>query len=229
MRYAWLVAISIAVIFILPTASASIFGVGSGVYTISYDNELYEKIKPGFIGQTPEITYWRMLTTDDMPGTTIVEIFFYWRYQNTSTAQHDHDWEFLVLLVDEYSITYKTAFDSWHYVIGRDETPTLYNDTHVVVKFAEGTRGISMYKETVFGDTISESWNYSVPKTYIDITVLRRAAEQVGFDEDLYNDPAQIFEKGMFGYKRFSAFRSVYRSFLVYIDYHLDWVDFGGG
>lgn len=223
-----LTAIILISVFILPSVSAiEIFG-NEDVYTIYYDEALFEQVKPGIFGIKPEIVYWRIMQKQGDAGVIYVEMFFYWAEQEHYISEHEHDWEFLLLVVNELNLTYRVAYDEWHYIIGREMSPRLYNNTHVFVEILEEYHPVKMFDTTVFGDKIDEGLDYTdIDVQRLDGTALKDAAEEVGFNEKLFEEPGVFFEKGWFGWKKYSAWRSWWRAAAVYVDRKLDWVDFG--
>ena len=224
-----LVAVFIVISLILPSVSAlSIFG-ETDVYTTSYDKKLFEQVKPGIIGIKPEIIYWRVMEQQGEGEIKVVEMFLYWAQQEYYISNHPHDWEFLVLFVNKLNDTYMVSYDEWHYIIGRDFSVRLYDGSHIFISITEEYHPISIFDGVPFGGTVDDALNYSdIDVEKLDNDILRDAAKQVGFNEKLYNDPCSFVDRGWFGYKETTAWRSVWRAILVGMDKKFDWIDFEG-
>ncbi len=223
-----LISICLVVVLFAPSVSAvKIFG-NDDVYTVYYDESVFEKVKPAIIGEQPEIIYWRLMEVQGEPNFGYLVMMLFWEHQYHYIADHDYDWEWYCVKFDSNGYAIVTAFPEWHYVIGRGEVPTMYNKTHTAIHIGEDNHPVTMFSDYITDLKLAEALNYSDSEVEeLDNSIGKRAAEEVGFDEKLIGDPKIFFEEGWFGYKRYSAFRSWRRSFMVYIDRKLDWVDYG--
>lgn len=227
LKFQALIAVVITVFFVAPSVSAiSIFG-ETDVYTIYYDEGLFNETRPGIIGIPPEKIYWRIMEKQGEEDIRYVVMFFYWAQQDYYMQSHEFDWEFFVMQVNDLNETFNVAYDEWHYIIGRQENPRLYEDTHVFINISAEYHPVAMYNENIFGNNVEDALNYSdIEVIRLDGATLKDSAEEIGFNENLANEPYLFFEKGWFGYKQFSAWRSWTRAVKVYVDRKLDWVDF---
>lgn len=157
-------------------------------------------------------------------GTEIAyEFFFYWEEQEGSYkfAQHEHDWEFIVVYTYPNGTVFQVNFDEWHYYIGRTENPDCYNDTNVLLyvdpdfHYFKPDRGIRSGNVT---------WQINNQSIYeLTDSILQKAEEQVGFDSELYKDPFKWKEMGFLG--RYTAFSDWWRAFFVVLDKKFDFID----
>ena len=226
MKFISLFAIFLTFCFIFPSVSAvGIFG-SEKVYSIYWDEELFERVKPGIVGEQPEIIYWRFMQVQGEYDIQYLVMMFFWEYQHHYIVPHEFDWEWYIIALDSDGYALRCAFPEWHYIIGREYNPRLY-DNRTFINIGVDNHPVTMFKDNIFGATIKNAYNYSDSDVKrIDGSVLKKAAEDVGFDERLADEPNLFFDKGWFTYKRYSAFRSWKRSFLVFIDRNLKWVDF---
>ena len=198
-------------------------------YLIYEDRDLFEEVKPGLIGELPDIIYYRIMEPIGVDSERIVCIMNYWYWQNASGAAHQHDWEFIFIWIDDNNYTTKVAYDSYHYIIGRVIAPRLYNESHIILNVKPGYHYYSVeskYKGTDFGEA---SLNYTSTSKieYLQMENMKDVAVQIGFNEELFYDPELFFAEGWFGYKKHTAFRSMWRSFVVRADAALPWFEFG--
>jgi len=135
-------------------------------YDYTYNFEDIHKYRPycnnlGDYNPQEVLTYQVNIDTWDDRDITVYEYWYYWEYQNdTSTipwvnSSHPYDYEPIFVFVENDEI-FLVSFDKWHYEIGREESPTLVNDTHVLFEFIGDYRAIKM----VYNKTYNAGLNY---------------------------------------------------------------------
>ncbi len=151
------------------------------------------------------------------------EFLFYWDYQSGDHqfAEHDHDWEFVVVYTYPNGTVSQVNYDSWHYYIGRTKDPEAYNNTNVLMFVDESFHYFKPDKMMRKGNISWQRNNQTLHE--LTDTILQRAKAQVGFDADLFKDPFNWKEKGYFG--RYTAFDSWWKAFWVVTDKKFEFID----
>ena len=152
------------------------------------------------------------------------EFLLYWETQegNYKLADHENDWEFIVVYTNPNGSIESIAYDSWHYYIGRKTNPDAYNDTNVLMYV---NPDFHYFRPDGVIRSGNVTWQIEEQNVYeITDTVLYTAKSQVGFDPEIYEDPFAIKEKGWFG--RYTAFDSKWKAFWVIADKKFSFVNF---
>jgi len=151
------------------------------------------------------------------------EYLFYWDYQKGSYkfAEHNHDWEFVVVYAYKNGTVNQVNYDSWHYYIGRKDNPEAYNDTNVLLFVDSDFHYFKPDWGIRRGNVSKQINNQTIYK--ITDSVLSVAQEQVSFDPELFNDPFSWKEQGFLG--RYTAFDDWWKAFWVVMDKKLEFVD----
>lgn len=154
----------------------------------------------------------------------IYEFMLYWETQEGSydLAEHEHDWEFIIIYTHPNGTIEQVNYDSWHYYIGREKNPDAYNETNVLMyvdpdfHYFKPDNGIRSGNVT---------WQISSQRIYeLTDTILYTAKTQVGFDKVLYDDPTDWKDMGWFG--RYTAFDDGWKAFWVVADKKFSFVNF---
>jgi len=213
-------------------------------HTIRYDEDEILEIMPilipdngNFDDMRPDMIYARIYEYEDC-NYSILQMFNYYALQDSWMAYHYHDYEYNSVWYNEtsegeYNIL-KTIYNDWHYVIGREYEPKMYetNDDYADERFAFSVNpnhhnfdsysgGISDYLidmgvEHIDYDILSE----------MDDEFLEGASENIGFDTYIANNPNVVWEEGgVFSeYDRFDMWNSKWDSLItafkwVFVDY----------
>ncbi len=152
------------------------------------------------------------------------EFFFYWKEQEGSYkfAQHENDWEFVVVYTYPNGTISQVNYDMWHYYIGRTVDPDCYNETNVLLYVDDDFHYFKPDRVIRSGNVTWQVNNQSIYEL-TDI-VLQTAKEQVGFDKELYDDPFEWKEMGWLG--RYTAFDSWGKAFWVVADKKFEFLNF---
>jgi len=179
-------------------------------------------------------TYLPVITNDILPDKiyaravestagTAYCYMLYWRHQDGfyGVAEHEQDWEWIVVYTKPNGQVYQVNYDSYHYYIGREYEPSVWGDTHVLLFVDDAYHYYRPDLQFRFGN-ISRQLN----QTLVECTgtILFRAQQEVSFDPEMFDDPFAWQDMGWFG--RYTAFDSWWKAFLVVSDKTFDWIDF---
>ena len=191
--------------------------------TYSYDKAEIKKYLPICTNNiTADKTYARIVESQTEKA---IEYLFYWDHQDGTYkfAQHNHDWEFIVIYTNPNGTIEQINYDSWHYYIGRNKKVDAYNDTNTLVyvdpdfHYFKPDRGIRP------GCNIT--WQITQQNIHeLTDEILSTAKNQVGFDPELYKDPFEWKNMGWFG--RYTAFDDSWKAFCVVADKKFGFINF---
>ena len=151
------------------------------------------------------------------------EFLFYWDNQSGyyRFANHNYDWEFIVVYTYPNGTISQVNYDSWHYYIGRTKNPEAHNDTNVLIYVDESFHNFLPDKGMRKGNI---SWQINNQSVYeLTNSIINQAKQEVGFDPELFRDPFSWKEMGWFG--RYTAFDSWWKAFWVVTDKKFDFID----
>jgi len=210
-----------AFILVSPTASAWwVFGNDLRVSNVFREDELREYL-PIFTNDVkPDKIYGSI--AESSKGNAYCYMFW-WAEQEGfySIADHEHDWEFIVVYTNSEGKIYQVNYDTYHYYIGREYFPTMYNETHVYMYCYPEFHNFRPDQGMRVG-IIEDKYDYKIYDC--TDTILNRANQEVGFDPELFKDPWSWQESGWLG--RYTAFDSAWKAFWVVSDKHVDWINF---
>jgi hypothetical protein len=203
----------ITVTTLMPVSSAWWIFSSSTVQDITYtDSQMREYLPILTNNILPDKIYARVVESN--AGNAYCYML-YWAHQDGvyKLAEHDYDWEYIVVYTKNDGSVYQVNYDAWHYYIGRTVKPSVWNETHVFMfvdqKFHYFYPDLGMR----YG-SINDQLNRTIYPCTAEVT--HRAKTEVGFDEQLFNDPFTWQKQGTFG--RYTAFDSWWKAFLVVTD-----------
>jgi len=211
-------------LFMLTVPSASawwIFGADLEVQNVYREDEL--------------IDYLPLITNNILPDKiygTIAEsskgvaycYMFWWAKQDGfySLAEHDHDWEFIVVYTNTEGKVYQVNYDSYHYYIGREYNPTVYDGNHTLMYCYEEYHNFK--PDVIFRVGQIERQLNNTDVYEWDEKIAQRAQQEVSFDPELFEDPWSWRDSNWMG--RYTAFDSAWKAFWVVTDKEVDWINF---
>jgi hypothetical protein len=213
--------ILIPILLIAPSTSAGFFSKDIRTSNVFREDELIEYLPIITNGIIPDKIYGTIAESN--VGNAYCYMF-YWEHQNGtySIAEHEHDWEFIVVYTNSDGRIVQVNYDMYHYYIGRKSSPDVYDHTHVLMYCYEEFHNFKP-------DTVFRGCNPSkqVNTTIYDCNnqILSRAQTEVSFDPELFKDPWSWQGEGLI-IKRYTAFDSAWKAFWVVSDKEVGFLNF---